>query len=47
MQKKISILEIKTYLNKKGFIVKKKEIRTKKNEIDNLSKTFLSRLIII
>ena len=48
MQKKISILEIKKYLNKKGFIVKKKkEIRTKKNKIDNLSRTFLSSLIII
>jgi len=48
MQKKISILEIKKYLNKKGFIVKKKEeIRTEKNEIDNLSRTFLSSLIII
>ena len=48
MQKKISIFEIKKYLNKKGFIVKKKEeIRTEKNEIDNLSRTFLSSLIII
>jgi Bax protein len=48
MKKKISILEIKKYLNKKGFIVKKKkEIRTKKNQIDNLSRTFLSSLIII
>ena len=48
MQKKISIVEIKKYLNKKGFIVKKKnKIRTEKSEIDNLSSTFLSSLIII
>jgi len=48
MGKKISIHEIKKYLNKKGFIVKKKkEIGTEKNEIDNLSRTFLSSLIII
>jgi Bax protein len=48
MQKKISILEIKEYLNKKGFIVrKKKKIRKEKNKIDNISRTFLSSLIII
>ena len=48
MQKKISIFEIKKYLDKKRFIVKKKKkIRTKENEIDNLSRTFLSGLIII
>ena len=46
MQKKISILEIKTYLNKKGFIVKKK-IKTQESGLDNLSRTFLSSLIII
>ena len=47
MQKKISIFEIKKYLNKKGFIVKKKKKLNHKNEIDNLSRTFLSSLIII
>jgi len=36
MQKKISIFEIKKYLNKKGFIVKKKKkIKTKKSELVN------------
>ena len=46
--KKISIFEIKKYLNKKGFIVqKKKKIITKESGIDNLSRTFLSSLIII
>jgi Bax protein len=48
MQKKISIFEIKKYLNKKGFIVKKKQkIETQKSGLDNLSRTFLSSLIII
>ena len=48
MQKKISIFEIKKYLNKKGFIVKKKKkIETQKSGLDNLSRTFLSSLIII
>ena len=46
--KKISIFEIKKYLNKKGFIVKKKnKIRTNEIGINNLSRTFLSSLIII
>ena len=48
MPKKISILEIKKYLNKKGFIVKKKKkIKTEESGLDNLSRTFLSSLIII
>jgi Bax protein len=48
MQKKNSIFEIKKYLNKKGFIViKKKTIETQKSGLDNLSRTFLSSLIII
>jgi Bax protein len=48
MQKKISIFEIKKYLNKKGFNVKKKQkIETQKSGLDNLSRTFLSSLIII
>jgi len=48
MKKKISIFEIKKYLNKKGFIVKKKKkIETQKSGLDNLSRTFLSSLIII
>jgi Bax protein len=48
MKKKNSIFEIKKYLNKKGFIVKKKnKHKTKKSGLDNLSRTFLSSLIII
>ena len=46
MQKKYSFFEIKKYLNKKGFIVKKK-IKTQESGLDNLSRTFLSSLIII
>ena len=46
MQKKYSIFEIKKYLNKKGFIVKKK-IKTQESALDNLSRTFLSSLIIV
>ena len=48
MQKKYSIFQIKKYLDKKGFIVKKKK-NFQKNEsgIDTLSRTFLSSLIII
>ncbi|MDA7694866.1 glucosaminidase domain-containing protein [Candidatus Pelagibacter sp.] len=46
MQKKYSFFEIKKYLNKKGFIVKKK-IKTHESGLDNLSRTFLSSLIII
>ena len=47
MRKKISIFEIKKYLNKKGFIVKKKKIKTQDSGLDNISRTFLSSLIII
>ena len=48
MEKKISFFEIKKYLNKKGFIVKKqKKIKTQESGLDNLSRTFLSSLIII
>ncbi|MDA7780840.1 glucosaminidase domain-containing protein [Candidatus Pelagibacter sp.] len=48
MQKIISIFEIKKYLNKKGFIIKKKKkIKTQESGLDNLSRTFLSSLIII
>ena len=47
MQKKISIFKIKKYLNKKGFIVEKKKIKTQESGLDNLSRTFLSSLIII
>ncbi|MDA7565479.1 glucosaminidase domain-containing protein [Candidatus Pelagibacter sp.] len=48
MKKKYSIFEIKKYLNKKGFVVKKKE-KLQKDEIgiNTLSRTFLSSLIII
>ena len=48
MKKKYSIFEIKKYLNKKGFVVKKKETLNKHEiEINTLSRTFLSSLIII
>jgi len=48
MQKTNSFLEIKKYLNQKGFIVKKKKKLTiQKSGLDNLSRTFLSSLIII
>ena len=48
MKQKYSIFEIKKYLNKKGFIVKKKNnIKTQKSGLNNLSRTFLSSLIII
>jgi len=47
MQKKISFFEIKKYLNKKGFIVKKKKLKTQVSGLDNISRTFLSSLIII
>jgi len=48
MQNKITILEIKRYLNKKGFIISKKKLN--KIEVSNfsvISRTFLSSLIII
>ena len=48
MQKKNSIFEIKKYLNKNGFIVKKKKkFNTQESGLGNLSRTFLSSLIII
>ena len=48
MQKQNSIFEIKKYLNKKGFIIKKKKkSKTQENGLDNISRTFLSSLIII
>ena len=48
MKKKYSIFEIKKYLNKKGFVVKKKEkLQKHEIEINTLSRTFLSSLIII
>ena len=48
MPKQNSIFEIKKYLNKKGFIIKKKkELKTQESGLDNISRTFLSSLIII
>jgi Bax protein len=48
MQNKNSIFEIKKYLNKKRFIVKKKKkLQIQESGLDNLSRTFLSSLIII
>jgi len=48
MQKQHSIFQIKKYLNKKGFIVKKKEkLKIQESGLDNISRTFLSSLIII
>ena len=48
MQEQNSIFEIKKYLNKKGFIVKKKKkLEIQESGLDNLSRTFLSSLIII
>jgi Bax protein len=45
---KNSIFEIKKYLNEKGFIVKKKKkLKTGENGLDNISRTFISSLIII
>ena len=45
---KNSIFEIRKYLNKKGFVIKKKEKNLKeKSGFDTLSRTFLSSLIII
>ena len=48
MPKKNSILEIKKNLDKKGLIVKKKKkLKTQESGLENLSRTFLSSLIII
>jgi len=46
MKNKISILDYKKYLNKKGFQIKKISKKKEKN-FENLSKTILSSLIII
>jgi len=48
MQKQNSIFEKKKYLDKKGFIIKKKKkFKIQESGLDNLSRTFLSSLIII
>jgi len=45
---KNSIFEIIKYLNEKGFIVKKKKkLKTGENGLENISRTFISSLIII
>ena len=44
---KITITEIQKYLRKKGFTINKKKHPGESNNIENLSKTFLSSLIII
>jgi len=45
--KAFSIDQIRKYLNKKGFIISHKKIVKEKNNIENISRTFLSSLIII
>ena len=48
MQKKISLLEIKRYLKKKGLVVFRQKKNHLKNEnLHNLSRTFLSSLFVI
>ena len=48
MKKRISILEIKNFLKKKGLVINKiKKIKKKENKLGSLSRTFLSSLIII
>ena len=42
-----SIFEIKKYLNKKGFIIRKKINNKNKNNIESISRTFLASLVII
>jgi len=42
-----SIFEIKKYLNKKGFIIRKKINDKKEGNIGNISRTFLASLIIV
>ena len=44
---KFSIFEIKKYLNKKGFIIRKKINEKKESNIENLARTFLACLTII
>ena len=47
MEKKNSSLEIKKNINKKRFIIKKKKFQKQEIRLDNLSRAFLSSLIII
>ncbi len=48
MKKKITILDIKNFLKKKGFVInKKKEKEKKKNSFGSLLRTLLTSLIII
>ena len=48
MKNKISILEIKKFLNKKGFIItKKKQIKKYENSLGSLTRTFLTSLVVI
>ena len=48
MKNKISILEIKKYLSKKGFVIRrKKQIKKNENSLESLTRTFLTSLIII
>jgi Bax protein len=48
MKNKITILEIKKYLKKKGFVISRKIINENKNpNLGSLSRTFLASLIII
>ena len=48
MQKKISILEIKNFLKKKGFVINKKKKKEKKeSSFESLLRTLLTSLIII
>ena len=44
---KFSIFEIKKFLNKKGFTIKRKINDKKKSNIGNISRTFLASLIVI
>ena len=47
MKKKISILEIKNFLKKRGLVIKKKENKIKNSKFGSLPRTFLTSLIII
>ena len=47
MKSKITILEIKQYLKKQGFVVNKKKYIKKENNFSTISRTFLSSLIIM
>ena len=46
-KKDFSIFEIKKFLNKNGFVIKKKINNNKKSNIGNISRTFLASLTII